>query len=175
MRRAGRGRHCPRPHRAQTQIDDHVGEQPADQKLERKVINPLAASGETFAVRRQPAVNNAIAQRQGGCEKPVAVGSGRWILAEGGRELGEHGRLELLDVFFGCRPVGDGGWSSRFARIPLASFLHATIVQDSSDASLAEVRCHRLALSVPCSKCLLATAAERQTARNAESSVGVGE
>jgi len=39
-------------------------------------------------------------------------------------------------------------------------FLHSTTAQDSSDASLAEVRCHRLALGPARSKCLLPAATE---------------
>jgi len=42
----------------------------------------------------------------------------------------------------------------------------------SSDASLAEVRCHRLALGVPCSKCLLAGAAKRQAVRTPNRALG---
>ncbi len=93
----------------EAQIADDVVEQPADQKLQREVIDALAALCEARPVGGQPAVNDAVAQRQRGCDEPVAPGCGKGILADGNRELGQHRRFELLDLLVGCRMIGDRG------------------------------------------------------------------
>ena len=46
---------------------------------------------------------SAVATNQ---SRPVALGG---ILADGRGQLGKDGGLELLDLFVGCRPVGDKG------------------------------------------------------------------
>src|SRR5208282_2114578 len=155
------------PHNlGQAQIADDVVEQPADQKLERKVIDTLATSGEALAVRRQPTVNDPVAQRHGGCKEPIPAGSGGRILADGGRELGQHGGFELLDVVLGGWLVGDGDWSSRLVRNPLALFRHKAITQDSCDAPVAEDPTHRLALGFRCSKPLSPAVAKHAAAQS---------
>ena len=67
----------PPHHLGQPQIAGDVVEQPADQELEREVIDALAAAGEALAVGGQPAVNDAVAQSQRGCDKPVPPGGAR--------------------------------------------------------------------------------------------------
>ncbi len=62
-------------HRQQAHIVQRVGEQPADQEFEREVIDPLAAGVVALLLRRQPAVHDAVAQRQRRGLVPVALWS----------------------------------------------------------------------------------------------------
>ena len=89
-----------------SQIADHVVEQPADQKFQRHVIDALAALRIADAVDRQPAVDDAVAQRERRRDKPVPVGRACRILADRQGQLGEDRRLEFLDVLIPERRVG---------------------------------------------------------------------
>ena len=82
----------------QPQIADDIGEQPADQEFQRQVIDVLAALGVAGAVDREPAMDDAVAHRQRRRDEPVAVGGAVAVLADRQRQLGEHARLERLDI-----------------------------------------------------------------------------
>src|SRR5690348_14449230 len=45
----------------QPEIADDIVDQSTDQKLQREIVDPLAALGETCAVSGEPAVNDAVA------------------------------------------------------------------------------------------------------------------
>ena len=51
-------------------------------------------------------MNDAVAQRERRRDKPVPVGRGRGVLADRQGQLGEHRRLEILDIPIGQRRVG---------------------------------------------------------------------
>ena len=80
---------------AASQIADHVVEQPPDQKFQRHVIDALAALRAAEAIDREPAVDDAVAQRERRRDKPIPVGRARGILADRQGQLGEHRRLEF--------------------------------------------------------------------------------
>ena len=82
-------------HRQQPHIVQRVGEQPADQEFEREVIDPLAAGVVALLLGRQPAVHDAVAQRQRRRLVPVAPGRHAGVLADRKPELGEDRALDL--------------------------------------------------------------------------------
>ena len=82
-------------HRQQAHIVQRVGEQAADQKFEREVIDPLAAGVVALLFGHQPAVHDAVAQRQRRRLVPVAPGRHAGILADRKPELGEDRALDL--------------------------------------------------------------------------------
>jgi hypothetical protein len=60
--------------RQQPHIVERVGEETADQEFEREVIDPLAAGVVALLFRDQPAMHDAVAQRQRGRHVPVVLG-----------------------------------------------------------------------------------------------------
>ena len=82
-------------HRQQAHIVQRVGEQAADQEFEREVIDPLAAGIVALLLGRQPAVHDAVAQRQRRRLVPVALGRHAGVLADRKPELGEDRALDL--------------------------------------------------------------------------------
>ena len=82
-------------HRQQAHIVERVGEQPADQEFERQVIDPLPSGVVALLVRHQPAVDDAVAQRQRGGLVPVVPGRHRGVLADGQCQLGEDGAFDV--------------------------------------------------------------------------------
>ena len=82
-------------HRQQAHIVQRVGEQTADQEFEREVIDPLAAGVVALLFGRQPAVHDAVAQRQRRGLVPVAPGRHAGVLADRKPELGEDRTLDL--------------------------------------------------------------------------------
>ena len=84
----------------QAHIVQRVGEQPADQEFEREIIDPLAAGVVDLLFRRQPAVHDAVAQRQRRRLVPVVPGGHAGVLADRQRELGEDRALDLRDRQF---------------------------------------------------------------------------
>ena len=82
-------------HRQQAHIVQRVGEQAADQEFEREVIDPLAAGVVALLLGRQPAVHDAVAQRQRRRLVPVAPGRHAGVLADRKPELGEDRALDL--------------------------------------------------------------------------------
>ena len=82
-------------HVFQAQIAQHVGPQPADQEFQREVIDPLAALGVAGALRGQPAMDDAVANRECGRQKPVAIGGRAGILPDREDQLGEHRALDF--------------------------------------------------------------------------------
>ena len=87
-------------HRQQAHIVQRVGEQAADQKFEREVIDPLAAGIVALLFGRQPAVHDAVAQRQRRRLVPVPPGRHTGILADRKPELGEDRALDLCQRQF---------------------------------------------------------------------------
>ena len=109
-------------HRQQAHIVERVGEQAADQEFEREVIDPLAAGVVARLLGGEPAMHDAVAQRQRRRLVPVAPGRHAGVLADRKPELGEDRALD-----FGQRQLVDG-----LARRRIASweglFLHAAIL-----------------------------------------------
>ena len=87
-------------HRQQPHIVQRVGKQTADQKFEREVIDPLAAGIVALLFRHQPAVHDAVAQRQRRCLVPVPPGRHAGILADRKTKLGEDRALDLCQRQF---------------------------------------------------------------------------
>ena len=82
-------------HRQQAHIVQRVGEQAADQEFEREIIDPLAAGVVALLFGRQPAVHDAVAQRQRRRLVPVALGRHAGVLADRQPQLGEDRALDL--------------------------------------------------------------------------------
>ena len=64
-------------------------------EFQREVIDPLAAGVVALLFRRQPAVHDAVAQRQRSRLVPVMLGRHAGVLADGEPQLGENGALDL--------------------------------------------------------------------------------
>ncbi len=79
----------------QAHIVQRVGEQAADQEFEREIIDPLAAGIVTLLFGRQPAVDDAVAQRQCGGLVPVPPRRHAGVLADRKPNLGEDRTLDL--------------------------------------------------------------------------------
>ena len=92
-------------HRQQPHIVQRVGEQPANQELQAEVIDPLAAGVVALLFGEQPAVHDAVAQRQRRRLVPVVPGGHRGILADRKRQLGEDRALDLAQRQFIDRGV----------------------------------------------------------------------
>ncbi len=75
--------------RHQAHIVERVGEQPADQEFERQIIDALATGVVALLLGHQPAVHDAVAQRQRGSLVPIVLGGLAGILADGERQLGD--------------------------------------------------------------------------------------
>ena len=86
---------CRLEHRQQPHIVQGIGKQAADQKFQAEIIDPLTAGVVALLFRQQPAVHDAIAQRQGRCLVPVAPGRHAGVLADGKPELGKDRALDL--------------------------------------------------------------------------------
>ena len=89
-------------HRQQAHIVQRIGEQAADQEFEREVIDPLAAGIVALLFGHQPAVHDAVAQRQRRRLVPVALGRHAGVLADRKPQLGEDRALD-----FGQRQLVD--------------------------------------------------------------------
>src|SRR5262245_46662744 len=79
-------------------ISDDVVEQSPDQELQRQVINALAALGAVEAIDRKPTMNDAVAQRQRCCDKPVPIGCRDRVFAHRQGQFGEQCGFEIFDV-----------------------------------------------------------------------------
>ena len=77
------------------EIGHRVEQQPADQELERQVVDPLAPVGVDLGGRVQPAIDDEVAGGEGDGEKPVARARDLRDLADRVGQLGQHGGLEL--------------------------------------------------------------------------------
>ena len=82
-------------HLQQPHIVERVAEQAADQEFQREVIDPLGAGVVALLFGRQPAVHDAVAQRQRRCLVPVVPGRHAGILADRKPELGQDRALDL--------------------------------------------------------------------------------
>ena len=97
-------------YRQQPHIVERIGEEAADQKFQREVIDPLAAGVIAHLFRRQPAMHDAVAQRQCRRHVPVVLGRHSGVLAQGQPQLGEDctldlGQRQLVDRLAGGRIV----------------------------------------------------------------------
>ena len=82
-------------HRQQAHIVQRIGEQAADQEFEREIIDALAAGVVALLFGRQPAVHDAVAQRQRRGLVPVAPRRHAGVLADRKPQLGEDRALDL--------------------------------------------------------------------------------
>ena len=103
-------------HRQQPHIVQGVGEQPADQEFQAEVVDPLAPLVVALLFRNQPAVHDAVAQRQRRRLVPVAPGRHPGVLADRQPELDEDRALDL-----GQRQFIDG--LARRRKIPWESLI----------------------------------------------------
>ncbi len=87
------------------QVADNIVQQPADQKFQRHVVDALAAFGIADALRREPAVDDAVAQCERRRDKPVPVGRVRCVFADRQGQFGEQRRLEIVDVAIRYRHI----------------------------------------------------------------------
>ena len=135
-------------HRQQPHIVQRVGEQPADQKFQRQIIDPLAAGVVALLFAEQPAVHDAVAQRQRRRLVPVVPRRQRRVLADRKRQLGENGALDL-----GQRQFVDRGmerrvfcWLRLIWQIGIPELRleqnHTRIMPGSKPANAALVRCN---------------------------------
>ncbi len=83
----------------QAQVIQGVGQEPADQELQREVVNPLAALVVHDPGRGEPAVDDAVADGQGGGDEPVVVAGHDRVLADGIGQLGDQGAPDGGDIF----------------------------------------------------------------------------
>ncbi len=113
---------------AASQVADNVVEQAPDQKLERHVIDALAALRAAETVDRQPAMDDAVPQRQCGRDEPVPVGRGCRILSDRQSELGEQRRLEVVDLSIRQRRVANRGRREVVCRIEAGSVLWHSVL-----------------------------------------------
>ena len=81
----------------QAHIVQRVEEQAADQEFEAEVIDPLAAGVVAVLLRHQPAMHDAVAQRQRGRLVPVLARGHAGFLADRKAQLGQHGAFDLGD------------------------------------------------------------------------------
>ena len=82
-------------YRQQPHIVQRIGEQTADQEFQAEVIDPLGAGVVALLLGRQPAVHDAVAQRQRRRLVPVVLGRHAGVLADRKPQLGEDGALDL--------------------------------------------------------------------------------
>ncbi len=82
-------------HRQQPHIVQRIAEQAADQEFQAEVIDPLGAGVVAPLFRGEPAVHDAVAQRQRRRLVPVVPGRHAGFLAQGQPQLGENGALDL--------------------------------------------------------------------------------
>ena len=87
-------------HLEKAHIVQRIGEQPADQELETEIVDPLAPRIVALLFRCQPAVHDAVAQRQRGGLVPVVLGRHAGVLADREPELGKDRALDLRDSQF---------------------------------------------------------------------------
>ena len=100
-------------HRQQAHIVQRIGEQPADQEFQAEVIDPLAAGVVALLLGDQPAVHDAVAQRQRRRLVPVVPGGHAGVLADRKPQLGEDRALDLgqrqfVDWLAGRRKISVG-------------------------------------------------------------------
>ena len=82
-------------HRQQAHIVQRIGEQAADQEFQARDNRPACGRRRSSLFRRQPAVHDAVAQRQRRRLVPVALGRHAGVLADRKPELGEDRALDL--------------------------------------------------------------------------------
>ena len=97
---------CGLEHRQQPHIVQGIAEQPADQEFQAEVIDPLAAGIVALLLRGEPAVHDAVAQRQRRRLVPVVPGRHAGVLADRQPQLGEDRALDLGQREFVDRLVG---------------------------------------------------------------------
>src|SRR5215204_6113769 len=82
----------------QPQISKHVGKKPTNQKLEREIVDALAAFPITGAIGSQPTMNDAVTGSQRRGNEPVPIGGGRRVLADRKRQLGEDYAFVICEL-----------------------------------------------------------------------------
>ena len=82
--------------RREAEIGHRVVQQAADQEFEREIVDALSALAIRRARRVEPAVDDAVADRQRGGHEPVMIERAAAILAHHVRELGDDGVSHVL-------------------------------------------------------------------------------
>ena len=82
--------------RREAEIGHRVVQQPADQEFERKIVDALSAFAIRRARRVEPAVDDAVADRQRGGHEPVMIERAAAILAHHVGELADDGVSHVL-------------------------------------------------------------------------------
>ena len=104
---------------AEPQVFDDIVEQAPDQEFQGQIIDALGAPGLACPVGSEPAMDDPVAQRERGRDKPVAIGRRRRVLADGQGQFGENRGLEFIDVRLARRHVANRRWHSRLRQILL--------------------------------------------------------
>jgi hypothetical protein len=130
----------------QAEIAGGIGQQPADQELQRQVIDPLMTLAARAARRGEPSIDNAVAQGQRGGGIPVVDRSMRRILADGVAQLVDDGLFEVGDLagtssvfdeqglkLLCASEVGAGHspWSGKHPG-PIANLIHYELINSKS-------------------------------------------
>ena len=136
----------------QAEIAEHIGEQAADEELERQVVDALVTFGVARAFGREPAMNDPVADGMRGRDEPVAIGGRGGILSNRQRQLREDGALEFGKVFLTWRT-----WRWRFLRC-FGEFASETRFCHELDLSILALPSPRLAAGEgdPCGRLLVA-------------------
>ena len=82
----------------QAEIVEGVVQQPADQELQRQVIDALALGNVVVAGRGHPALEHVVAHGERGRDEPVPVGGDNGIAADRVGQLMDHALTECGDV-----------------------------------------------------------------------------
>ena len=83
----------------QAEIVERVVQQPADQELQRQVIDAFALGNVVVAGRSHPALEHMVAHGQRGRDEPVPVGGDNGVTADRVGQLMDHALTECGDVF----------------------------------------------------------------------------
>ncbi|MGY3455157.1 hypothetical protein ACVWW5_000607 [Bradyrhizobium sp. LM3.4] len=94
-------------------VVERVGEETADQKFEREIIDALAPGIVAAFLRAEPAMHDTVAQRQRRGLVPVVPGRHAGVLADGEAQLRQDRALDLSQCEFvdglagcGCGKIG---------------------------------------------------------------------
>ena len=110
---------------SQAEIAERLEQQPADQELEREVVDPLLLALIGRARRIHPAVDDAVAHGKRRRHEPVVVARGGRVLADRIGELRQDGvaKARRIDARRGgraaVRPCGSRGLPAARLRVPL--------------------------------------------------------
>ena len=116
------------------QIGDRVAQQPADEKLQAEIIDPLCPRSMCLSGRGHPAIDDIVAHRQDGRGEPVVRPRGAGILADTVDQRVEDRSGE--QIVFGGRRRGGGGHGQSISLVTR----HPSVTPTPGHSSLCVVR-----------------------------------